>query len=380
MMSLLLRLRRRLAGLILRGRLLELWVSRKVRRLERRYQAELVERSRAKPAKPAPRLIKRDPRRILFISDFQWEGQELIPELEAICPVDTLNLKQPLSAAAGSAAPPQQIVASELRKYFATHASTQPDVILFYARPALLSSEAFDLIRKTYSCPLLGMNLDDKIQFLDYGIFSDRNDNYLQWARRFDLNLTNVRAVSDWYSDFGLPVYYMAEGYHPKTQPLDDQPAYRHEITFVGRWRAEREKLCRQLRELSVPLEVFGWGWPNTLGQTVPEEIYRSSMISLGMGFASPSNVLTTLKARDFECPGAGACYLTTYNWELALHFDIGKEILCYRSVEEIVELFSFYRRRPEACWTIAQAAARRCLNEHTWEKRFRKLFQETRL
>jgi spore maturation protein CgeB len=100
-------------------------------------------------------------------------------------------------------------------------------------------------------------------------------------------------------------------------------------------------------------------------------------MMTLGIGFASPSKVLTTLKTRDFECPGSGACYLTTFNWELALHYEIGKEILCYRSVEEIVELFSFYRRRPDECWRIAQSAYRRCINEHTWEKRFRKLFEE---
>ena len=30
--------------------------------------------------------------------------------------------------------------------------------------------------------------------------------------------------------------------------------------------------------------------------------------------------------------PCVGACYLTTYHWELAEMFEIGKEILCYRN------------------------------------------------
>jgi hypothetical protein len=67
-----------------------------------------------------------------------------------------------------------------------------------------------------------------------------------------------------------------------------------------------------------------------------PNSVFRDSQINLGIGFASPSFTLTTVKGRDFECPGVGACYLTTYNWELPLHYELGKEILCYRSVEGV--------------------------------------------
>jgi hypothetical protein len=378
-MNWLFRMRRRLAELILRGWLLELWVNRKMRRLETRYAAELVQSSRGNPAKVATRLKWRhQPRRVLFISDVQWEAKELVPELLKIAPVDTINLQPHLTAADSRQSAPDQVVARALRDQLTTRAPADPDVILFYARPSLLSEEAFQIIRQYYSCPLLGLNLDDKVEFLDFGIFSNRNDNYRRWARHFDLNLTNVRAVVDWYGDAGLPVYYMAEGYHPKTGPLDEQPDYAHEIAFVGSWRSERQELFDKLLSLGVPVEVFGYGWPKAQEGATPERIYRSSMITLGIGFASPSRKLTTLKTRDFECPGSGACYLTTYNWELALHYELGKEILCYRSVEEIVELFSYYRRRPAECWQIAQAAYARCLREHTWEKRFRKLFEET--
>jgi len=79
----------------------------------------------------------------------------------------------------------------------------------------------------------------------------------------------------------------------------------------------------------------------------------------------------------DFECPGVGACYLTTYNWELANWWGIGREILCYRNVEELIEIFAWYRNRTEDSLKIAQAAWRRSVNEHTWEWRFRKIFRE---
>jgi spore maturation protein CgeB len=44
--------------------------------------------------------------------------------------------------------------------------------------------------------------------------------------------------------------------------------------------------------------------------------------------------------------------------------------------VEELIEILAWYRNRPEDCLKIAQAAWRRSLNEHTWEKRFRKVFR----
>jgi spore maturation protein CgeB len=98
-------------------------------------------------------------------------------------------------------------------------------------------------------------------------------------------------------------------------------------------------------------------------------------MINLGVGISVPLSRLTCTKGRDFECPGVGACYLTQYNWELAEHYEFGKEILCYSSIEELIEIYSYYRSRPEECLKIAQAAWRRSLACHTWEKRFRDLF-----
>jgi hypothetical protein len=40
--------------------------------------------------------------------------------------------------------------------------------------------------------------------------------------------------------------------------------------------------------------------------------------------------------------------------------------------------MYSWYSRRPQECLKIAQAAFRRCAAEHTWEKRFRKIFEQT--
>lgn len=367
--------RSQLSRWLLRGWLLELWLRWKMKRLEHRYLKTLLAGSRGAPMERTGGMevasLRRRVGRMLFIGDIHWESKQLIPELRKILPVDVLDLRPHL--------PPGRLPAREktvevMRNHLKT--AEEPDLIFFYARSNLLSDEVFELMRKRFGCPILGMNLDDKIEFLDYDLFSDQADNYQKWARHFDLNISNVRAVADWYSDRGLPVYYMPEGFHSRHGPPAEDLKYQYEISFVGQWKPEREVLFRRLQRLGLPIEPVGFGWPNSEAGHNPEATYRVSMMNLGMGFASPSHTLTTLKTRDFECPGSGACYVTTFNWELALHYEIGREILCYRSLEELVEIFSFYRRRPEDCLKIAQAAYARCQRDHTWERRFRDLFE----
>ncbi len=305
-----------------------------------------------------------------------WELNDLVPELRNICDVSVLDLRPKLKAAPAYR-PVSEVVLSAVEDLAAQN-GLEADLVFFYARPLLLSDAVFDRLRKRWHAPLLGMNLDDKIQFFPYGILSSGDENYQRWARKFDLNVTNCLAATDWYRQRGLPCIYSPQGVH-QTPDLS-MPAsakYQRTIGFLGSIKPERKFVVDQLLAAGVPIELFGNGWLNTQWVDNPNTVYRNTQINLGIGFASPSLRLTTVKGRDFECPGVGACYLTTYNWELAEHYELGKEILCYRSIEELLEIYGYYRKRPEECLKIAQAAWNRCTNEHTWEKRFRRIFRE---
>jgi spore maturation protein CgeB len=222
------------------------------------------------------------------------------------------------------------------------------------------------------------MNLDDRVAFFDYSFFREtRSGGYRQWAQKCDLNLTNNLAAVDWYRQAGADAYYFPQGFllDPRIGPPQPQNSYKYSLSFVGSRRTDRAKLVDALRSMGIPVSVFGKGWKDGNWEDDLPAIYRNSQINLGIGFAYPFSTLTNLKGRDFECPGAGACYLTTYHWELGLHYEIGKEILCYRCIEELAELYSFYRSRPQECHLIALSAYKRAIREHTWEQRYRRLF-----
>jgi hypothetical protein len=369
-------LRRALARLLLRGPLLQFWCNRKFLRLEKKFLDNTVESSVAPVAKPpvTPRKTGMPLRKIVFIADIMWEANELIPELAKICEVETLDLRPALRKTTAENAARQ--VARTVEAFISQARPQPPDAILFYARGGLLSEEMFSLIRKQWSCPLLGMNLDDKANFWPYGVFAGGDDDYRKWIKYFDLNITNSRIASSWYQQQGAAGIYSPQGVHiPQGYSEPSLASFKYPISFLGGCKLDRAIIVNRLRQTGLPITVFGRGWPETEWVTDTNAIFRASQMNLGLGLATPN--LATIKGRDFECPGVGACYLTTYNWELAQWWNIGTEILCYRNVEELVEIFTWYRNRPEDCLKIAQAAWRRSVNEHTWEKRFRKIFKE---
>jgi len=380
-MNLLFRLRRWLARWLLRGRLLDWWVLRRGRQVDAAFRAELVKIPCAASALPKiPNLSSANKlRQILYIADCLWGPVGLAPEeLSRIADTRLLDLH---SALAGMSESPEAraLVVKVIRDFAKANPSLSPDVVIFYLRPGLLSEEVFDLLRQTWKCPLFGMNLDDKMEFFPYGIFAPGNHNYQYWAKKYDLNITNCLPATDWYRQQGSPCLYSPQGVHfTPDMTFPTSANFKYEFSFLGQVKTERTYVVNQLRRAGIEIQTFGRGWPGAQFVENPNEVFRASQINLGIGLASPSLTLTTTKARDFECPAAGGCYLATYSWELPLLYDLGKEILCYRNIEELVEMYTWYRRRPEECLKIAQAGWRRCVAEHTWEKRFRKIFEQT--
>ena len=205
-------LRRFLRFIFLRGALLEFWARRKSRLLEQGFLAEIAqvkcgEQKFEDQPKPFPTPL----RRILFLGDCMWENEQLIPELEKIAPTSVLDLAPALRASKISDPTIEEAkVTLQVLERYTSQSSENFDLILLYARPSLLSEDIFTMLREKWSCPVFGLNLDDKSHFFPLGIYSRQIDNYRQWVRYFDLNLSSTRAASDWYAQADAPYYFLA--------------------------------------------------------------------------------------------------------------------------------------------------------------------------
>jgi spore maturation protein CgeB len=71
----------------------------------------------------------------------------------------------------------------------------------------------------------------------------------------------------------------------------------------------------------------------------------------------------------------SGGFYLVEHMDELAEFFDIDREIVTYRTREELADKIRFYLKNETARETIRQAGHKRALRDHTWRRRFEMVF-----
>jgi len=194
-------------------------------------------------------------------------------------------------------------------------------------------------------------------------------------ADKIDLNLTNSpESIIKYASHGGLAIFW-PEAAHPEVhKPYDLKFAY--DVSFVGACYGWRPKFIKKLQQSGINVECFGPGWPNgKLSETDMIKLYSSSRINLGFSGIGYSKKLMCLKGRDFEVPMCGGLYLTQDNPELSLVFNIGHEIVTYKDETDCVRKINMLLYNPEKASKIRTAGMKRCLAEHTYEKRWTKVF-----
>lgn len=89
-------------------------------------------------------------------------------------------------------------------------------------------------------------------------------------------------------------------------------------------------------------------------------------------------NPIHKIHLRAFEIPMCGGLQFASYNEELASYFEEDKEIVLYRSKEEMLDKAKFYldSSHSNQVMNMKVAARKRAENEHTWNKRFTKVFE----
>src|SRR5262249_52968833 len=77
---------------------------------------------------------------------------------------------------------------------------------------------------------------------------------------------------------------------------------------------------------------------------------------------------------RLYEATGVGTMLLTDWKENLKDLFEIGKEVVAYRSHEECKDLISYYLTHDNEREAIALAGQRRTLSEHNYYHRMKDL------
>ena len=110
--------------------------------------------------------------------------------------------------------------------------------------------------------------------------------------------------------------------------------------------------------------------------------IYSNYALSLSSTSARNTDILknpvNVINLRSFEIPMAGGLQFCRYCKELADYFEEDKEIVFYRTTEEMIDkaLFFTSKARISDINSMKLAARRRATTDHTWTKRFNIAFK----
>jgi hypothetical protein len=254
-----------------------------------------------------------------------------------------------------------------------TRAADRPfDMVFTYLSGEQVAPETVEALRGL-GAPIVNLSLNDKEGFVGRvrdGVATGVRDI----CRHFDLCWTSTLDSVEKYRVEGAAPLYLPEGANPGVhRPYEVEKTL--DVSFVGQRYGNRPAVVRALREAGIRVEAFGPGWPSGPLST-PEMVltYSRSRVNLGFGGVAGHEDTYCLKGRDFEVPMSGGLYLTEEHEELSRFYEVGKELVAYRGIEDLIAKIRWLLANPGEAEAIRAAGRARALREHTWEMRFSKV------
>ncbi len=184
------------------------------------------------------------------------------------------------------------------------------------------------------------------------------------------------------------------------------------EVSFVGQPHGDRRDAIGAIQSAGYKARAWGFGWENgRLRQQEMIEVFSRSRINLNLSNASREQGFKRLaglvlkrkgalvvprfgeigrnlhefrakgrdqiKGRNFEIPGCRTFMLTSYVEGLDEYFVPGQELVTFTDTNELIAKIGQYLAAPKEREEIALAAYKRILADHTYEKRFNKMFEK---
>ena len=314
-------------------------------------------------------------RTLAIFHDYNWERTALLPALETFGEVVHYDWRDRFDHGKKEWRKGlKEEMNRDLLGFARTLVRARPVHVIFtYLSGELVTPAAVGEL-SALGVPVVNLSLNDKEAFtgrVRAGLAMGVRDI----CRSFDLCWTSTSDALEKYCVEGAFPLYLPEGANPEIhRPYEVEKTF--DVSFVGQCYENRPAVIAALRDAGIRVEAFGPGWPS--GPLPTEEMVRTysrSRINLGFGGVAGHKDTFHLKGRDFEVPMSGGLYLTEHCDELDRFFEIGKEIVTYKGMEDLVSKVRWLLANPGEADAIRQAGRRRALSEHTWEMRFDKVF-----
>lgn len=293
-------------------------------------------------------------------SDFYSEGLKRQGWLAQDLIVNALPLQAAWAREHGFTGNEVQIVLEQIR-------TARPDVV--YLQDLSLASRGFiEAIR-----PLTTLIVAQIASPVPEGAYLEGIDiifsSFPHFVKRFRLS--------------GITSYYQPLAFDPRVLKRTDEPARDIPVSFVGGISPNHGKGLQMLEAIAgaIPIDFWGYGAhclapgspiaSHHHGEAWGREMFtllRRSRITVNRHIDVAEDAANNM--RLFEATGCGALLITDFKENLGELFEIGSEVVAYRTPEECAALIRYYQEHPEEAEAIARAGQARTLRDHSYATR----------
>lgn len=256
------------------------------------------------------------------------------------------------------------ILAAQIRHY-------KPDVVLNLTMNGLSSRFLHEM--KRYFRLLVGQHAATQL--------SDTED----WAV-YDLVVSSFLPTVQWFRSREVPAAMNRLGFEPDALPYLVDGEKNIPASFVGSFHLVHSTRIQWLEHVCSMSQVQVWSSDvshlpasscihrSYVGPAWGREMYqvlRNSLLTLNHHGNIPP---FANNMRLFEATGVGTLLITDWKENLHEMFELGKEVIAYRTPEECAELIQYYLEHEDEREQIARAGQHRTLREHTYYQRVQEL------
>jgi spore maturation protein CgeB len=172
---------------------------------------------------------------------------------------------------------------------------------------------------------------------------------------------------------------------HEAMNPMWHKPLAKQKngsVAIAGNYYAFRQAIILRLMDDGVKLELYGsppphWAAPRIKKQHTGQYIVGEKKSRVFGEAAACLNTFSlaegdSLNCRAFEIAGAGGLQVIEHRNAIEECFEPGKELLVFKSYDELVELIDRAKKSPAEMVPIREAGAKRAAENHTYEHRLK--------
>lgn len=201
--------------------------------------------------------------------------------------------------------------------------------------------------------------------------------------RAYDLMISSLPNFVEYYRKLGIPAELNRLGFDRRVLGAVGTPARDIDVSFVGSLSPAHPERARLIEWLAgqARLDIWGNGINQFPADLAINRHYHGEVWGIDMFTALARSKITVNNhigiaenyannMRLYEATGMGCLLLTDRKSNIADMFEPGREIVCYESRQECLDLIRYYNSNIAERERIAAAGQQRTLIEHSYVKR----------